>query len=220
MQDILLCPSMMCADFSKLESEMTYLNKANVDVYHVDVMDGVFVPNFALGIEDLKAIKKLTDKPVDVHLMISHPNQYVEQFADLGADIIYFHPETDPFPISTINKIKNKGKKVGVAVNPETSLAYIKELLPLCDYLLIMTVVPGFAGQKYLEFVNEKIKDAIKLTTQFNFEVMVDGAISAEKVHELSTLGVRGFILGTSALFNKEENYSDLIDKLKNTEVQ
>jgi Pentose-5-phosphate-3-epimerase len=128
MSNKFFCPSMMCADFTNLKSEMGRLNDADVDVFHMDIMDGNFVPNFALGLEDLKAVRANTAKLMDVHLMISNPGNYIDLFADLGADIIYIHPEADPHPISTLNKIKAKGKKCGLALDPETSVESVKEL--------------------------------------------------------------------------------------------
>lgn len=211
----MLCPSMMCADFSNLKGEVEELELADVDIFHMDIMDGVFVPNFALGLEDFKAVRSLTKKMVDVHLMISNPSEYIDLFADLGADIIYFHPETDKFPVTTIQKIKKKGKYAGIAINPETSLETLKELFGLVDYVLIMTVNPGFSGQPYLDFVTKKVEDTVELSKVFNFKVVVDGAISSEKLHELSGIGVDGFVLGTSALFGKEDSYKNIASKLR-----
>lgn len=210
----LICPSMMCADFSNLEEEVKSLDKAGSDIFHIDIMDGVFVPNFGMGLQDFELIRKSTDKIVDVHLMIKNPGDYVEKFADLGADIIYFHPETDVHSVRTIDKIIKKGKKAGIAVNPGTSVETIKELLYMVDYIMVMTVNPGFAGQKYLDFVDNKIDELVSIKEKYSFEIMVDGAISPEKVKKLSQKGVKGFILGTSALFGKGD-YQEIINSLK-----
>ncbi|WP_195854117.1 ribulose-phosphate 3-epimerase [Aerococcus tenax] len=216
MEKIWICPSMMCANFGNLEKEIKELDEAGADEYHLDFMDGDFVPNFAMGLHDLEFIRQATDKPIDVHLMISNPSEYVEFFADKGADIIYFHPEADMHPARTLAKISAKGKKAGIAINPGTSIETVRELLPLCDYILVMTVNPGFAGQKYLPFVDDKIDRLLQLKEKYNFEVSVDGAISPERIRTLSQKGVRGFILGTSALFGKEESYKELIQEYKN----
>ncbi len=216
MSNKFFCPSMMCADFTNLKSEMGRLNDADADVFHMDIMDGNFVPNFALGLEDLKAVRANTAKLMDVHLMISNPGNYIDLFADLGADIIYIHPEADPHPISTLNKIKAKGKKCGLALDPETSVESVKELFNVIDYLLVMTVSPGFAGQSYLDFVTDKIKDIVKYSQDYSFKIVVDGAISPEKISELGKIGVEGFVLGTSALFNKDKPYKEIISSLKN----
>jgi len=210
-----LCPSMMCANFGELKKEVQELSEANVDIFHIDIMDGNFVPNFGMGLQDLQFIRSTTDKLIDVHLMIQNPGNYVEMFADLGADIIYFHPEADIHPLRTIDKIKNKGKKVGIAINPGTSVAFISELLPTADYVMVMTVNPGFAGQTYIKTVDKKIEELIKLKKEHRFEIFVDGAISEERISTLSNIGVDGFVLGTSALFNKNEDYKTLVRKIK-----
>lgn len=211
----ILCPSMMCANYDSLKEEVIKLDLAGTDIFHVDIMDGSFVPNFGMGIQDVQYIRKNTQKLIDAHLMIENPGDYVELFADLGADIIYIHPEADKQPVRALGKIKGKNKLAGIAINPGTSLETIDELLPLVDYVMIMTVNPGFAGQKYLDFVTNKIKKLVDKKEDFEFKIMVDGAISPEKISELSGLGVDGFILGTSALFGKSEDYATIIKRLK-----
>ncbi len=215
MKKRLICPSMMCADFSVLKKEVTELEEAGADIFHIDIMDGTFVPNFGMGLQDLELIRKVSKIPVDVHLMIMEPLRYVKMFADMNTDIIYVHPEADLQPARTLDVIKSCGKKAGIAVNPGTSLESVRELLPLIDYLLIMTVNPGFAGQKYLEYVNGKIEKAVELSREFSFEIVADGAISPEKIKELGEKGVAGFVLGTSALFGKPGTYKEIIAQLR-----
>ena len=212
----IICPSLMCANYDSLKDEVIKLDLAGTDIFHIDIMDGNFVPNFGMGIQDVQAVRRNTNKMVDSHLMISNPGEYVDLFADLGVDLIYIHPETDMHPARTLGKIKAKNKLAGIAINPGTSIESIIELLPLVDYIMVMTVNPGFAGQKYLDFVNDKIERLVKLKTKYKFKLMVDGAISEEKINELSGIGVDGFILGTSALFGKEEGYKEIINRLKN----
>lgn len=211
----LLCPSMMCANLANIQAEVTNLIKAKIDIFHMDIMDGAFVPNFALGLEDYKAIRSLTSLPMDAHLMVKNPNKYIDLFSNAGADIIYIHPEADPIPTSTLLKIKSLGKHPGIAINPGTSIETIKELLPLADYVMVMTVNPGFAGQNFLDFVIPKIKNLAQQKKEKDFTLMVDGAISPDKIKELSTIGVDGFILGTSSLFGKQENYPKIIKILR-----
>ncbi|MFW5445670.1 ribulose-phosphate 3-epimerase [Aerococcus urinaeequi] len=210
-----IIPSMMCANFENLKAEVQNLDVAGADIFHIDIMDGSFVPNFGMGLQDLEAIRATTQKPVDVHLMVTDPGGYIDLFAKAGVNIIYVHPETDPHPARTLDKIRKEGIKVGLAINPGTSLSTVEPLLNLVDYLMIMTVNPGFAGQSYLEYVNDKIIEATELATRYKFEIMVDGAISPEKIEYLGGIGVSGFVLGTSALFGKNEEYSTLIDRYK-----
>ncbi|MFC6182075.1 ribulose-phosphate 3-epimerase [Lactiplantibacillus daowaiensis] len=211
----LICPSLMCTDLTNIGDEVRSLDAAGADIFHMDVMDGSFVANMALGVEDYKAVRSLTKTKMDVHLMVNNPKNMVPIFADLGADIIYIHPEADTMPTITLADIRRRGIQPGIAVNPGTSVATIKELLPLVDYVLVMTVNPGFAGQTYLDFVDPKIQELVALSKQYDYQVMVDGAISPAKIKSLSKVGVRGFIVGTSALFGKAESYQTLIPRLK-----
>lgn len=215
MAEKILCPSIMCANFSNLEREIKALDNAGVDIFHIDIMDGLFVPNFAMGLQDFEYIRSMTDKLIDVHLMIKNPGRYVEMFADKGADIIYIHPESENNVARTLEKIKVKEKKAGIALNPGTSVSSIKELLNIADYVMVMTVNPGFSGQNFLNYTISKIEELSKLSEKYNFKLMVDGAISPQKINSLSKIGVNGFILGTSSLFNKEESYSEIIKKLR-----
>ncbi|WP_137619757.1 ribulose-phosphate 3-epimerase [Companilactobacillus heilongjiangensis] len=211
----LICPSLMCADFTNIKREVTELDKAGIDIFHMDVMDGAFVPNMALGVEDYKSVRSLTNTSMDVHLMVNNPQNFVPIFANLGANIIYIHPEADPMPTRTLDEIKKDDIHPGIAINPGTSIATIKELLPLVDYILVMTVNPGFAGQSYLDYVNDKIKDLAGLKEKYQFNLMVDGAISPEKIKLLSGFGVDGFIVGTSSLFGKDKSYREIVKELK-----
>lgn len=213
--DKLLCPSLMCADYGNLEKELKELEAADIDIFHIDIMDGQFVPNFGMGLQDLEYICKNSRKNVDVHLMIENPGNYVDKFAAMGVDILYIHPESDVHPARTLQKIIDSGAAPGIAINPGTSLETIKELLPFVKYVMVMTVNPGFAGQKYIESVDKKIKKLIALREEFDYEVMIDGACAPERIKYLSQMGVKGFILGTSALFGKEKSYREIIQELR-----
>lgn len=211
----LLCPSMMCADFGSLKDEVEALDAAGVDIFHLDVMDGNYVPNFGLGLGDVEYIVKHANRPCDVHLMISNPSAYVELFARLGVQIIYVHPETDVHVARTLAKIADAGAHPGIAVNPGTSFETVRELLPIVDYVLVMTVNPGFAGQKYCGYVDGKLARFVEEKERFGYRVVVDGACSPERVGTLGKQGVDGFVLGTSALFGKGRPYAEILEELR-----
>lgn len=212
----ILCPSMMCADYGNLKDEVMNLDKAGVDIFHCDVMDGTFVPNMTMGTMDIKAIRKYTNKLIDVHLMVEKPSEKIDLFIDAGVDLIYIHPEAERYVVKTLAAIKSRGKLAGIAINPDTSLETIHEMLNLVDYVMVMTVNPGFAGQAFLDFTINKIKKLVELKKQYDFKIMIDGAMSPEKIKEMSMLGADGFILGTSALFGKDKSYKELINELRN----
>ena len=215
MNNKLLCPSMMCADFGALSQEVEKLQEAGADMFHLDVMDGQFVPNFGLGLQDIEYICKNAKIPCDVHLMTATPGDYIELFASYGVEVIYFHPETDFHAARTIQKIRDSNVKPGIAINPGTSMESIKALLGMVDYVLVMTVNPGFAGQKYILDVDEKIEELLEKKENYGFEIVIDGACSPQVIEKMGKKGVYGFVLGTSALFGKVENYMDIMKNLR-----
>lgn len=212
-----LYPSMMCADPTNLARETRDLDLAGVDAFHCDVMDGCFVPNFTLGVNDIRAIKASTKKPVDAHLMIMDPLSKLDLFISAGADIIYIHPEAERFCAKALLAIRAAGRKAGLAINPETPVCMVEDLLPLVDYLMVMTVSPGFAGQAFLEFTLPKIRRFAELKDLYGYKLVIDGACSPERIEQLSELGADAFVLGTSALFGKGD-YATSIDRLKQRE--
>ena len=214
-QPLLLCPSMMCVDYDFLKNEVLKLDQAGIDIFHCDIMDGNYVENMALSPNDVKSICKNTNKPVDVHLMVTNSEVVCDIYLKTDVSIIYIHPETTKFPNELILKIKAAGKKAGIVINPQDSLSKFNELIPLCDYILVMTVNPGFSGQKYLEWVEPKINELLTLKKELNFKLVIDGACSPTVIKKLYPLGVDGFVLGTSALFNKNDRYDTIIKQIR-----
>ena len=216
----LLCPSMMCANYGHLAAEVRALDDAGVDIFHCDIMDGTFVPNFTMGVMDVQTIRRYTDKPVDCHLMIENPGNKVDWFIKAGANIIYIHPESERYVVKTLAHIREMGAAAGIAVNPDTSVASISEILNLCDYVMVMTVNPGFAGQAFIDFTRRKVRPLISLREEYGYRVMIDGHCSPEIIDDLASAGADGFILGTSALFRKGRTYAELIRELRKGENQ
>jgi ribulose-phosphate 3-epimerase len=216
MSDKLLFPSMMCADFGCLRDEVKTLEAGGADGFHLDLMDGAYVPNYGMGLQDIEWICKNATKPCDVHMMSYEPGRYIETFAKYGARVIYVHPEADPHVARTLAAIRSLGVHPGIAINPGTSFAAVETILPLVDYVLVMTVNPGFAGQKWLDFVNPKIEQLVAASHKGynNYEVVVDGNCSPERIAQASAMGVKGFVLGTAGLFGHGE-YKDSIDALR-----
>ncbi|WP_406562300.1 ribulose-phosphate 3-epimerase [Klebsiella pneumoniae] len=210
------CPSMMCVDLSRLTEEVQALEKAGADMFHLDVMDGHFVPNFALGLEDVRAISKLASIPFDVHLMLTNPDPYIETFASLGCEIIYVHAETCVHLHRTLSNIKKAGAKAGVAINPGTSISVLEEILDVTDVVLVMSVNPGYAGQTFIDGTFDKIdriSDLISLKKS-TAQMAIDGAISPEVVSRLAGQ-IEYFVLGTAGLFRKDKSYSEAFVSLK-----
>lgn len=212
---MLLCPSMMCADYGDLRREVELLDAAGTDIFHCDIMDGTFVPNITMGVMDVKAIRAATEKLIDVHLMIENPASKVDLFLDAGANIIYIHPESERYVVKTLAHIKERGAAPGLVINPDTSIETIEEMLNLVDYVMVMTVNPGFAGQKFIDFTKKKISRLAALKGEYGFNLMIDGACSPKVVRELSDAGADGFVLGTSALFGKSISYAECLQNLR-----
>jgi len=214
MEKILFSASMMCADYGHLEQEVRSLEAAGIDAFHIDIMDGQFVHNFGMGIHDLKYIRSATNKNIECHLMIENPINYVELFIKLGVDVLYIHPESEYHSSTTLQAITDAGVIPGIVVSPGKMTEGILELLYIAKRVLVMGVNPGNAGQAYLPFVDEKIRKLLSLRKEYGFEVFWDGHGSFENVVKFAPLGVRGFILGTAALFGKERSYKEILDEL------
>jgi|TARA_Y100000310_G_scaffold132250_1_gene131306 ribulose-phosphate 3-epimerase len=218
MNSIKISPSILSADLSKLGSEIQNLEKAKADLIHIDVMDGHFVPNITIGPEVINKLKKYTSLPFDVHLMISPVHNFIKNFADAGADIITIHPEATNDLESSIKKIKLYNKKVGISLNPETSLDKLNNVLDKIDLVLIMSVNPGFGGQKFIENTLNKIKklrlkiDQLKLKV----EIEVDGGINFENSKSIIKAGADILVSGTTIFKSNGGNIKKNIEILKN----
>jgi ribulose-phosphate 3-epimerase len=201
-----IAPSILSADFSKLGEEIKAVEMAGADYIHVDVMDGHFVPNITMGPLVLKAIRPLTELPLDVHLMIENPDSYIEEFADAGADIITVHVEAATHLHRTIQLIKAKGVKAGVVLNPATPVDAIKHIIHDIDMVLLMTVNPGFGGQSFIQNVVPKIKEVSELvqTHGLNVEIEVDGGVNAETAPLCIEAGANVLVAG-SAIYGKKD---------------
>lgn len=210
--------SMMCADYGSLKNEVMALEAADIDSFHIDIMDGRFVPNFAMSLNDLECIGRLTKKPMDVHLMVEHPNNTVDLFLRgmREGDTVYIHPEAEYHPSTTLQKIIDAGMIPGIAINPGTSVELVYEMLRIVKKVLIMSVNPGNAGQMYLPYVGKKVTKLLALKDEMDFEVYWDGACGAEKIKEFAPKGVRGFILGTTLLFGKDRSYKEIMEDIRN----
>jgi len=217
MGSIKISPSILSADFSKLGMEIQDLEKAGADLIHIDVMDGHFVPNITIGPEVIFKLRKYTSLPFDVHLMISPVNNFIKNFADAGADIITIHPEATDDLIGSIKKIKSYNKKAGVSLNPETSVDKVMPVLSSIDLVLVMSVNPGFGGQKFIEDTLKKIKflrkeiDEKKLNTQ----IEIDGGINFENSKKAKIAGVDILVSGTTIFKENAGNLKKNIQLLR-----
>ena len=211
----MIAPSILSADFARLGEEITAVAKGGADVIHIDVMDGHFVPNITIGPLVVKAVRRITDLPLDVHLMIENADAYLDDFAKAGADWITVHVETGYHLHRTIHRIKELGKKAGAVLNPATPLTSLEEILPDLDLVMLMTVNPGFGGQSFIESSLTKIKQLKKMIDDrgLNVGIEVDGGVSPKTIGPIAAAGANIFVAG-SAVFGQDD-YGKVIGELK-----
>ncbi|QLY81978.1 ribulose-phosphate 3-epimerase [Clostridium intestinale] len=214
-----IAPSILSADFAKLGEDIVAIDKAGADFIHIDVMDGNYVPNISIGLPVIKSIRKYTEKTFDVHLMIEEPGRFIDDFIAVGADLITVHYEADRHVDRTIQYIKSKGIKAGIVLNPGTPVSMIKDLIPALDMVLIMSVNPGFGGQKFIEYSLNKIAEVKELSEKYNKDLLiqVDGGIDASNIKKVVDAGANVIVAG-SAVFKDgkvEENIAALRKSLE-----
>ncbi len=217
MKTIKIAPSILSADFSKMGEEIRGLESCKADVIHCDVMDGVFVNNITFGIKMIEDIRAHTSLPLDCHLMIVHPEKYVERFAKAGADIITVHYETCQDNLEDVLKqIKACGVKCGAVINPDTPVEKIERIIPLCDMVLVMSVFPGFGGQKFIKPCLDKLRQirAIIDASGRDIDLEVDGGVTEENVAEIKAAGANVIVAGSTVF--KAQNRVAIIEKLRN----
>ncbi len=218
-----LAPSLLAADFGILKQQLQELEKAGVPYIHLDIMDGVFVPNLSIGLTVLESIRKYTKMVFDVHLMIIEPERYIEQFAKVGTDIFCFHIEATKNAAEIIKKVKEHGMKVAIAIKPATPINEIKQYLPDLDMVLVMTVEPGFGGQKFKEEQMEKVKNLVSLreNNNYHYDIEVDGGINPETLKTCLSAGANVIVAGSAVMKAEDltKRVNEFADIAKNYNV-
>ena len=212
----LIAPSVLAADFANLQRDIEMINKSEADWFHIDVMDGHFVPNISYGMPVIKAIKKYATKPLDVHLMIEKPERYIEEFANVGADIITVHYESTVHLHRTLTQIENAGCKAGVVLNLTTPISVLEDILPKCYMVLLMSINPGFGGQKFEEMTYKKVKSLRKMINEQGLDTLIeiDGGVTDKNAKRLIDAGANVLVAG-SHIFKSEDPIKTITEMQK-----
>lgn len=218
MKKIKISPSLMCSDFLELKKDLDIFRANDINFLHIDIMDGHYVPNFTLGVDFCKTVSSYSHIPLDIHFMIENVDRYIPSFSFSKNSVLSIHPEVSYHPLRSIQLIKDSGLKAGIALDPSISLEEVKYLLPDLDMICIMTVNPGYSGQKLIPQTIQKIKEFSNYlkSMDLNIDIEVDGNVSWNNIPKMVEAGADILVAGTSSIFSKNEDLSDNIEKLKN----
>ena len=215
----ILCPSILNLPIDRFyEDRIIEIDESDIDIFHIDIMDGTFVSNFGATLREIELIRSRTNKLLDCHMMVMQPRRYIQRLADLGIDIIYIHPDSELIPTETIDQIRSLGKQPGIVLNPCNSLETVKEMLPIVDWVMIIGVNPGYAGRDYLPYVTPKAKSLhdYRVTNELSYKLVLDGGADAKVISELyNNCGIEGYVLGKQLYFFQDKPYKECAEYVR-----